>query len=69
MAIRVYEKHGSPDARFVNPVAGNSSTFAFTYVVLGTSTATAAVHAVSRARNKAGNSTRRLVAVAGAIGK
>lgn len=47
MPITVYEQHGSPDARFVNPVPGSGSTFRYTYVVLGTSNATEAVTAVA----------------------
>lgn len=34
--VTVYEKAGSPRARFVNPVENNGSSIDFTYVVLGT---------------------------------
>lgn len=47
MPITVYEQHGSPEARFVNPVPGSGSTFRYTYVVLGTSNATEAATAVA----------------------
>jgi hypothetical protein len=49
MAITVYEKHSSPDGRFVNPVDEAGSTFTYMYVVLGTSDVTAATSAVAAA--------------------
>jgi len=49
MAITVYEKFGSPDGRFVNPVDGAGSAFTYTYVVLGTDNVTTATSAVATA--------------------
>ncbi|MCA9179589.1 MAG: hypothetical protein KDB14_34270 [Planctomycetales bacterium] len=49
MAITVYEKFGSPDGRFVNPVDGAGSAFTYTYVVLGTNNVTLATSAVATA--------------------
>ena len=47
MPITVYEKHGSPDGRFVNPVDGAGSSFTYTYVVLGTGNVTTATGTVA----------------------
>jgi hypothetical protein len=47
MPIKVYEKHGSPDGRFVNPVDEAGSTFTYMYVVMGTSNVTTATSAVA----------------------
>ena len=49
MAITVYEKFGSPDGRFVNPVDGAGSEFTYTYVVLGTNNVTTATSVVATA--------------------
>ncbi len=49
MAITVYEKFGSPDGRFVNPVDGAGSAFTYTYVVLGTNNVTTATSAAATA--------------------
>ena len=49
MPITVYEKHGSPDGRFVNPVDGAGSSFTYTYVVMGTDNVTTATGAVAAA--------------------
>ena len=49
MPITVYEKHGSPDGRFVNPVDGAGSSFTYTYVVMGTNNVTTATGAVAAA--------------------
>ena len=49
MPITVYEKHGSPDGRFVNPVDEAGSSFTYTYVVMGTSNVTTASSVVATA--------------------
>ena len=49
MPITVYEKHGSPDGRFVNPVDAAGSSFTYTYVVMGTSNVTTASSVVATA--------------------
>ena len=49
MAITVYEKFGSPDGRFVNPVDGAGSAFTYTYVVLGTNNVTTATSVAATA--------------------
>lgn len=49
MPITVYEKHGSPDGRFVNPVDTAGSSFTYTYVVMGTSNVTTASSVVATA--------------------
>jgi hypothetical protein len=49
MPTTVYEKFGSPDGRFVNPVDGAGSSFTYTYVVLGTDNVTTATGAVAGA--------------------
>lgn len=43
----VYEKYGSPEGRFVNPVDGAGSSFTYTYVVLGETNVTLATSAVA----------------------
>ena len=47
MPLTVYQKYGSPDGRFVNPVDGAGSSFTYTYVVLGTDNVTTATNAVA----------------------
>jgi hypothetical protein len=45
MSIAVYEKSGSPRARFVNPTANSGSSIEFAYIVLGTASEIDAVNA------------------------
>ena len=45
MSLAVYEKSGSPRAKFANPTANGGSSIEFTYVVLGTDSETVAANA------------------------